>query len=366
MYRFGIVLLLTALTLAPVIVDARPGDATVTFLTIPVGVRSTGMGEAFTAVADDASGIWWNPAALAFIQRSETGRMHCNWLPKFHLPDLYIRNYDFFHHIKGLGTFGANYTFFNEGKLPRTNELGQTLGYVHAYEWALTGAFSSKVNENLALGVAAKYIYSHLADWGVGQEKGSAIASGVAVDLSMLYRVRFSPMSRLQFGVSLVNLGSKMSYIDVYQADPIPTNLRIGEAIIIQYEDYIKFTLSAELEKELTTKHSDNSTDPFYKAIFTSWYNNGGFMSNDERNEFITHFGTELWLMDIFALRFGVLNDPVGSLNFTTYGFSLQYVFVRIDYSRKRGDSLQSGEERFQLSFYFDHIKRDSPTPWKW
>ena len=31
----------------------------------PVGVRATGMGGAFTAVADDASAVFWNPAGLA-------------------------------------------------------------------------------------------------------------------------------------------------------------------------------------------------------------------------------------------------------------------------------------------------------------
>ena len=33
--------------------------------TDPVGVRALGMGGAFTAVADDATATWWNPAGLA-------------------------------------------------------------------------------------------------------------------------------------------------------------------------------------------------------------------------------------------------------------------------------------------------------------
>src|SRR4029077_19959913 len=36
---------------------AQPPDA--------VGVRAQGMGGAFTAVADDATAAWWNPAGLA-------------------------------------------------------------------------------------------------------------------------------------------------------------------------------------------------------------------------------------------------------------------------------------------------------------
>ncbi|HUU29340.1 MAG TPA: PorV/PorQ family protein [archaeon] len=41
------------------------------FLTIPVGARGIGMGGAFSAVCDDISSIWWNPAGLGFLQNSE-------------------------------------------------------------------------------------------------------------------------------------------------------------------------------------------------------------------------------------------------------------------------------------------------------
>jgi hypothetical protein len=41
----------------PPSVDAQPADA--------VGVRAAGMGGAYTAVADDATATWWNPAGLA-------------------------------------------------------------------------------------------------------------------------------------------------------------------------------------------------------------------------------------------------------------------------------------------------------------
>src|SRR5206468_3651106 len=41
----------------PPFVNAQPPDL--------VGVRATGMGGAFTAVADDATATWWNPAGMA-------------------------------------------------------------------------------------------------------------------------------------------------------------------------------------------------------------------------------------------------------------------------------------------------------------
>ena len=41
------------------------------FLTIPVGARGIGMGNAYTAVVDDISSMWWNPAGLGFLQNKE-------------------------------------------------------------------------------------------------------------------------------------------------------------------------------------------------------------------------------------------------------------------------------------------------------
>ena len=46
-----------ALALAPSLARAQSDDA--------VGVRAQGMAGAFTAVAEDATATWWNPAGLA-------------------------------------------------------------------------------------------------------------------------------------------------------------------------------------------------------------------------------------------------------------------------------------------------------------
>ena len=48
---------LIALVLPPLTASAQPSDA--------VGIRAQGMAGAFTAVADDATATWWNPAGLA-------------------------------------------------------------------------------------------------------------------------------------------------------------------------------------------------------------------------------------------------------------------------------------------------------------
>ena len=48
----------------------RYGTTTANFLEIGVGSRATSMGDAYVAVANDVSSIYWNPAGLAHVTRS--------------------------------------------------------------------------------------------------------------------------------------------------------------------------------------------------------------------------------------------------------------------------------------------------------
>jgi len=43
---------------------------------IGIGARPKGMGDAFTAISDDGNSIYWNPAGIARIEKSELSVMH--------------------------------------------------------------------------------------------------------------------------------------------------------------------------------------------------------------------------------------------------------------------------------------------------
>src|SRR5262245_10119252 len=46
------------------------------FLKVPIGARAVGMGGAFTAVADDATAPWWNPAGMVYLPYREVIPQH--------------------------------------------------------------------------------------------------------------------------------------------------------------------------------------------------------------------------------------------------------------------------------------------------
>ncbi|HOC89567.1 MAG TPA: UPF0164 family protein, partial [bacterium] len=71
---------------AVVLVSVAPAlavsESAVLFLQISPGARAAGMGEAFVALADDATAVYYNPAGLGFQRGKEITLMHTNWLPQ--------------------------------------------------------------------------------------------------------------------------------------------------------------------------------------------------------------------------------------------------------------------------------------------
>ena len=58
----------------------KTGTTSAKFLSIGVGSNAVGMGGAYTAVADDATAMYWNPAGLSFHDTKEIYFNHANWI----------------------------------------------------------------------------------------------------------------------------------------------------------------------------------------------------------------------------------------------------------------------------------------------
>ncbi len=308
-----------------------PSEAGVIFLKLAPGSRPAGMGEAFVAQADDAFATWWNPAGMAFIERQEVALMYVNLLPQFHLDDLYYSFVSYVQNIPDWGTVGGNIIFTNYGKIEGKDEYNQDTGTFHSYDAAFTAAYGSPINNKLGIGVAAKFIYSHLADQGAGAEKGSGIGTSMAVDLGIMYRQIFT--RGLTLAATLTNMGPAISYIDRAQADPLPMTIRVGASYKLLDSDFNRLTFNLDLQKELVDRYEGGVNDgravPFYIALFTSWTN------NDLENEVqgvIPNVGMEYWYSDLVGLRMGYYFDYLGDRKPVTFGFSLAYSSYRFDF----------------------------------
>jgi opacity protein-like surface antigen len=346
-------LALCAYSILPDAVYAQGGTSAVPFLLIAPTSRASGMGELGTAVADDASAIFWNPAGLGFQKGSEASITHANWLPQFHLSDLFYDYANFKTDIPEWGgTVAASITYLNLGEFTRTLESGpEAVGTFNAFDYAVTAGYGTKVTDDLALGMNLRFINSRLSDFGTGNEKGSGVAYDVSFDLGVLYRPKHLTLPLvdedlgevLSLGMSLSNIGPKVTYIDQAQADPLPTQLRLGIGIVPFKDNYNSLTVTADFARLLINRKGTTS-DPVYKALITSWTDPG---FDRVMKSFTSSVGMEYWYDKTIAIRAGYFyEDPDnGNRKFTTFGAGIRYEIYGFDFSY-----IYSSEETSPLS----------------
>jgi hypothetical protein len=304
-----------------------PGSSGVLFLLIAPGARAAGMGESFVAVADDATATYWNPAGLAFQEGTQISLMHSNWLPQL-ASDLYYDYATARRDLGPIGTAGLAVTFINLGEQIFTDESGpEPLGTFSSYELAVAGSFATKISANNAAGVTLKFIYSNLAPRGAGAEKGDGRASAFAVDLGYLHKNLL--LNGLNFGVNLTNIGPKITYIDAAQADPLPTNLRLGFSYQLLKQEFNSLVLAVEFDRLLVTPKKNGKADPVFKALATAWTDEP---LRDELRHIISNIGAEYWYNNLFALRAGYHYDEIGKVKYIAFGAGLKYSMYRLDF----------------------------------
>jgi long-subunit fatty acid transport protein len=332
---------------------AQLGESTALFLRIEPDSRFAGMGNTGVAIADNANAMFWNPAGLAFQRNTQLGLTHANWLPELDA-GLFYEYLVGTYHVDGVGTFGGNVTFLNLGEVERRDDQGNPLGQSQSYELAVGVSYGYQVSERLGLGTSLRGIFSKLADGGAaGIDDGQA--STVAFDLSALYRTApfaiGSTDATLSTGLNIANMGGTMTYSE--QEQPLPTNMRIGYALTLNFDEYNKLTFANDFNKELVdverrTVMVDGEEEvrldpaPFYEAIFSSWGPARGQAGPDGEvtelsliEQFTVGMGMEYWYDDLFALRTGYFyEDPEnGNRKFLNFGAGLRYNIIGVDIS---------------------------------
>lgn len=331
------------------------GEAAVPFLLLAPDSRAGGVGESGTGLADNSAAIFWNPAGIAFQTGTEISITHSNWLPQFKL-DLFYDYLTFRQYIEELdGSVTASITYMNFGEFVRTGETDPTpLGTFRSFDAALTLGYATKIHQDWGLGFNFRLIHSRLSDVSVGEEKGKGVATSVSFDIGAMWRpktlyIPFTDINigeQLSVGMNLSNLGPKIYYIDKAQADPIPTNFRLGFAYRIFSDEFNSLTYTLDFSKLLVSRDSTGSKE-FYEALFTAW---GDKPFKEELRDIVTSMGLEYWYGTpgdfLFALRSGFFyEDPsYGNRKFVTFGAGIRYDIYGFDFSYITTSVFKNGE----------------------
>ncbi len=332
----------------------------VPFLIIAPDARSAGLGDCGVSTSPDVYSMHWNAAKYAFIEEDfSVGLAYSPWLRKL-IPDMNIAYLALSKRVSPRSTVAMSLRYFSLGEVNFTDEQGVSLGTYKPNEWLVDAAYSRKLGEYISAAISARFIYSNLTQ---GVSDGSKPAISVAADLGVYYQRPvewFNGMdATFSWGVAITNIGAKMNYNkNNIKKDFIPTNLRIGPSLKMNFDDYNSLAISLDFNKLLVPTPpiylknaagtGDSLDDGGHKIIyagkdddvsmvqgmFQSFYDApDGF--SEELKEITIGVGAEYWYEKIFSLRAGFFHEAKmkGNRRYLTFGAGLRYNVFGLDVS---------------------------------
>jgi len=193
MKKVIIILILTA-TLLPA--QSKVGTSSAQFLGIGVGPKSIAMGGAFTAVADDASTLYWNPGAISRLGKSQTMFSNTGWLVNTNVN--LIAGVLKLNSSSAIGIFFMQLDYGDEEITDLNNQNGTNL-FWKASDLASGISYARNLTNRFSIGTSLKYIT---------QKIYNESASSVAIDVGLLYQ---SLSETFRIGMSISNYGTEMT-----------------------------------------------------------------------------------------------------------------------------------------------------------
>ena len=220
-----LIVALGALCMLPGVVGAaeifeKVGTFDGQFLKISVGARAAGMGNAFVAVADDASSVFWNAAGLARIEpdKSQLSLNHANWIA-----DMSFDEVGYVFHVKRIpGAFALSARALSMSPMVETTayQPDPTTGTGRTFDAGMMTAglsYARSFTDKFSAGVTANFVHEGLAEF---------TQQSYAFDVGTLYDVGVMGM---KIGMTISNIGSQVQFID--KQARIPSIFRIGSSV---------------------------------------------------------------------------------------------------------------------------------------
>ncbi len=308
----------------------KVGTTAMPFLKIGVGARAAAMGEAFVALATDATALYWNPAGLAAQPGTRVFFTHTRWFAdaRYHFTGMSVA-------LDAYRTLGLSlgYLGLPDEEVTRETAPNGTGEFFSFSDMWVGVAFAQRFTREFSAGLQLKWLQENL--WHMQ-------ATTFALDVGLRYRFDHP---RLTMAASFSNFGGKVQHrgedtrvlIDVDPAaqNPlVPADLRLGS-----YELPLRFQMGAAWEAFRT---------PAYRLTLE-----GDLVHPNDNSEYV-NLGVELDIRGILQLRGGWRGLGMEqSQGGASAGLGLQFGNARLDVAYSDYGPYLKGVQRFALQFAF-------------
>ena len=354
----------------------NPVNTSVTSQTIAPDARAAGMGDVGAATDPDVNSQFWNPAKYPFcISRAGVALNYTPWLRQL-VSDMDLAYLAGYYRIGDYSAVSASLRYFSLGEVMTSDDANAMT--INPYEMSVDVAYSLMLSEKFSIAAAVRWIYSDLTyDYTDDTSPGSAFAA----DLACYYNNYINLGDRecqLGIGLNISNIGSKITFGGDDNSEFIPTNMRLGAALMVPIDEYNRFTISADANKLLVPTYpkqeEDESTEDYQQRVQKDYYDvssisgifksfgdaPGGF--KEEMQEINWSVGAEYIYNDKFSLRAGYHHEAENKGNrkyFTVgAGFRLSACTLDCGYVIATAKSNPLDQTlRFTLGFDMDGIQ---------
>ncbi len=354
----------------------NPERTEVTSLGIAPDARAAGMGDVGVATDPDVNSQYWNPAKYPFcISRAGAALNYTPWLRQL-VNDMYLANLAGYYRIGDYSAVSASLRYFSLGEV-QTQEDGSGMT-LNPYEMAFDVGYSLMLSEKFSIAAAVRFIYSDLTyDYTDDTSPGSAFAADIACYYNNYINIG-QRECQLGIGLNISNIGSKITFGGSDNSEFIPTNMRLGVALMVPIDEYNRFTISADANKLLVPTYpiqeEGETTEDYEKRVQKDYYDvssiggifksfgdaPGGF--KEELQEVRWSVGGEYVYNDRFMLRAGYHHESEnkGNRKYFTVGAGFRMSAFTLDCGYVIATAKSNPLDqtlRFTLGFDMDGIK---------
>lgn len=359
----------------------NPVNTSVTSQTIAPDARAAGMGDVGVATDPDVNSQYWNPAKYPFcISRAGVALNYTPWLRQL-VSDMDLAYLSGYYRIGDYSAVSASLRYFSLGEVMTNYDstTGESSGMtINPYEMSFDVAYSLMLSEKFSIAAAVRWIYSDLTyNYTDDTSPGSAFAADIACYYNNYINIG-ARECQLGIGLNISNIGSKITFGGSEDSEFIPTNMRLGVALMVPIDEYNRFTIAADANKLLVPTYpkleDGESSEEYDQRVQKEYYDvssisgifksfgdaPGGF--KEELQEVNWSVGAEYVYNDKFTLRAGYHHESEnkGNRKYFTVGAGFRMSAFSLDCGYVIATAKSNPLDqtlRFTLGFDMDGLK---------